>query len=188
MVSEVNFEQIRSSFERFDTHKPLTPEQVSQVFPFMLRQIPQPEKPAESFSFEPQFGEHARFGVFFWAVPGLSLDDQRIFQQKGKLSLLIPTIDLFQKTGVNSELIQKGIVVEPSLFSHQLQESISQQRRKDKPEENPSTLKFNYAVTETVNKNYIVLDCRVTQARSLPPILSIPCDLYIEKGLLRISQ
>lgn len=182
VVSESeNIHRVQFS-ESFDTQGPLVPEQVKRLFPLMLRIISQPGKPLEVFNLEPQPGEHHRFGVYFWALRDVSLLNG--FTLGNRFPLLLKTEDLFDCCDIDSNLLSKGIVIDPSGYYMWLQGEISRQRRRENPGDDPQSIKFNYAVERNIAESHIVLDLRPTRIEGLHPILSIPCNLHIGKGSL----
>lgn len=182
MVAEFGLVQNINPFEHFDSDRPLPPEQLAEIYPFMLRKIIPPRESTSVFRFQPQSGEHERFGVFFWALMDLA-EQQRLKPTDNKLMLLLKTAELLSGKTMDPEVLSRGVVVCPSKTYQNLRLEACSRVRAENGQYDPKSLGFNYAVESQVHKSYAVLDIGVIKTGCLP-ILSIPCMVCIDKDFL----
>ena len=184
-TAEVHKRSVQELCASLDTSSPLAIDQFGQLFPYLVRKVPSIGFSSEAIIFEPQSGEHYRYGVFFYAIPDLATQKQN---QPGYDTLIFNTEDILNENCTEEILLKKGIVISNGNYWKNLEQRTSQGLLELNPKANTNSINFNYAVDGGIVRENITLDTNVVGIKSDYPYLSIPAPVSIKKEKLIVRS
>ncbi len=152
----------------------LEPQEFWQRFPLLTRGLYNPDILGEQIICTPHPGEHYRFGVYFYALSEQMSHD---LKNQGN-TIVIPSKDLFNKSGIQPNLLEKGVAVHLSPYHKRLLQEV-------KGERNLSNYGQALDVYRDIEENNITLDMGKYFAGIAPPVFSVPCQLSIDLSYLK---
>lgn len=158
-------------FPRLKDGSPLTPEEFVSRYPYLLRFCQLEQLQGDRFILEPQAGQYATYGVFFYPT-----DQVTTFHRDGRHSLLVRTEELIENVDGVKNAIAGGILVMPSSFHHQLVASMSGQF------DGSQSLTTAFALEREMFERWPVLN-ELKLLINEPPVFTIPTKIEIPKAL-----
>lgn len=152
--------------------------ELSGLLPWVIRVIPDIYGEVKDLECKPAYGEHSRFGVFFYA---LADGDQLQRFPETKPRIILRTSDLLDNTGISVELKSQGVLVFPS---KEYSREITLATPKNGSTAADLCFGDQVGIDQSIQKRHITLDVAgVFQDRL--PILSIPERILISMDLIK---